>query len=48
LKDTLISERAPILSKLTKVLADPVHGAAIRRDLLDGFSVLPNEIHDVM
>ena len=41
LKDTLNSERPLILSKLTKVLADPLHGAAIRQDLLDGFNVLP-------
>jgi hypothetical protein len=41
LKDTLISERSLVLSKLTKVLADPVHGAAIRQDLLEGFHVLP-------
>lgn len=41
LKDTLASERTSILSKLTNVLADPIHGAAICQDLLDGFSVLP-------
>jgi hypothetical protein len=41
LKDTLISERSLVLSKLTKVLADPVHGAEIRQDLLEGFHVLP-------
>lgn len=41
LKDTLASERAPILSKLSKVLADPTYGTAIRQDLLDGFNVLP-------
>jgi hypothetical protein len=41
LKDTLTSERSLVLSKLTKVLADPVHGAAIRHDLLEGFHVLP-------
>jgi hypothetical protein len=41
LKDTLTSERSSILSKLAKVLADPIHGAAICQDLLDGFNVLP-------
>lgn len=41
LKDTLTSERSSILSKLSNVLADPAHGAAIRQDLLDGFNVLP-------
>ncbi|MDB5795301.1 MAG: hypothetical protein JWR25_1680 [Noviherbaspirillum sp.] len=41
LKDTLTTERAPILSRLSKVVVDPIHGAALRQDLLDGFSVLP-------
>ena len=41
LKDTLVSDHARILSRLTKVLTDPIHGAAIRQDLLDGFKVLP-------
>ena len=41
MKDTLTSERCLILNKLTKVLADPVYGAAIRQDLLDGFNALP-------
>ena len=41
LKDTLISDHASILSKLSNVLADPVYGAAIRQDLLNGFNVLP-------
>jgi len=41
LKDTLSSDRDRILGRLSKVLADPTHGSAIGRDLLDGFSVLP-------
>ncbi len=41
LKDTLTSDHDRILVRLSKVLADPVHGAAVRQDLLDGFSVLP-------
>ena len=41
LKDTLASDRDRILSRLTQVLADPVHGPAICQDLLDGFSMLP-------
>jgi hypothetical protein len=41
LKDTLDSERNTILAKLARVLADPVHGMAIRQDLRDGFSMLP-------
>jgi hypothetical protein len=41
LKDTLITDRQKILSKLTKVLADPVHGDAIQKDLLQSFAMLP-------
>lgn len=41
LKDTLASDRERIMRRLTRVLAEPVHGAAIRADLLDGFGVLP-------
>ena len=41
LKDTLSSDRAAILGKLGKILADPAHGATIRQDLLDGFGMLP-------
>ncbi|WP_041742082.1 DUF6088 family protein [Collimonas fungivorans] len=41
LKDTLTAERSLVLNKLSKVLDDPVHGAAIRRDLREGFSLLP-------
>ena len=41
LKDTLATDRPRVLSKLSKLLADPVHGDAIRKDLLEGFSTLP-------
>lgn len=41
LKDTLTTDRQRILSKLSKLLADPVHGDAIRKDLLEGFNTLP-------
>ena len=41
LKDTLTPDHDRILSRLAKVLADPAHGAAIRKDLLDGFSLMP-------
>ncbi len=41
LKDTLISDRDRIQGRLTQVLADPAHGAAIRQDLIDGFSAMP-------
>jgi len=42
LKDTLVSDRDRILRRLAQVLADPTHGAAIRQDLIDGFSALPS------
>jgi hypothetical protein len=41
LKDTLPSDRQRVLARLAKVLADPVHGAAIRQDLANGFTALP-------
>lgn len=41
LKDTLTSDRNRIQSRLTQLLAEPVYGAAIRQDLMDGFSLLP-------
>jgi len=41
LKDTLISDRDRILSRLGQLLADPTHGSAIRQDLLEGFNTLP-------
>ncbi len=41
LKDTLTSDRSLIQNKLTKVLADPVHGAALRQDLIEGFNMMP-------
>ena len=48
LRDTLPSERSAILSKLTNVLTDPAHGAAIRQDLLDGFNLLPAWMQDLV
>ncbi len=41
LKDTLATDHDRILRRLAQVLADPVHGPAICKDLLDGFGVLP-------
>ena len=41
LKDTLPADRDRILGRLAKIVRDPKHGPAIRRDLQDGFSVLP-------
>ena len=48
LKDTLSTERVPILDKLTHVLADPVHGEPMRQDLLDGFNVLSAWMQDLV
>jgi Family of unknown function (DUF6088) len=48
LKDTLASDRNRVLSRLTQVLSDPVHGAAIGQDLVDGFSVLPAWMQDLL
>lgn len=48
LKDTLASERSLILNKLTKVLTDPVHGTAVRQDLLEGFNILPAWMQSVL
>lgn len=41
LKDTLPTDRQRILARLSKVLTDPQHGEAIRKDLLEGFALLP-------
>ena len=41
LKDTLTSDRQRILDKLGQLMADPIHGDAIREDLLEGFNTLP-------
>ena len=41
LKDTLSTDRQRVLNKLNKMLVDPVHGDAVRKDLLEGFSTLP-------
>jgi hypothetical protein len=41
LKDTLATDHDRILGRLARVLSDPANGAAIRQDLLDGFSIMP-------
>jgi hypothetical protein len=41
LKDTLAFDRERILSRLSRLLADPAHGAAMCQDLKGGFSMLP-------
>lgn len=48
LKDTLATDRQRILGKLGKLLADPVHGDAIRKDLLEGFSTLPTWMQNLV
>ena len=48
LKDTLGTDRARILARLTQVLTDPTHGKAISDDLLLGFSTLPAWMQDLV
>lgn len=48
LKDTLISDRDRILRRLALVFVDPVHGAMIRQDLIDGFSALPGWMQNLV
>jgi len=48
LKDTLGTDRARVLARLTQVLADPTHGKAISDDLLQGFSTLPAWMQDLV
>ena len=48
LKDTLASDRSTVMTRLTKVLADPAHGVAIRQDLIDGFAVLPGWMQGIV
>jgi len=48
LKDTLGTDRARVLARLTQVLADPMHGKAISDDLLEGFSTLPAWMQDLV
>ena len=48
LKDLLVTDRDRILTKLAKVLADPIHGAAIRHDLQEGFKTLPTWMQPIV
>ncbi len=41
LKDTLPSDRARVVARLSSILDDPKHGKAIRDDLRQGISTLP-------
>lgn len=48
LKDTMPTDLDRILRRLAQVLSDPAHGNAIREDLIDGFSVLPAWMQDLL
>ena len=48
LKDTLGTDRARVLARLTQVLADPTHGKVISDDLMQGFSTLPAWMQDLV
>lgn len=48
LKDTLATDRQRVLDKLGALLADPVHGDAIRSDLLEGFGTLPTWVQHLV
>lgn len=48
LKDTLGTDRARVLARLTQVLTDPTYGKAISDDLLQGFSTLPAWMQDLV
>jgi len=41
LKDAVTSDRERIVSKLSRIVSDPIQGQAIQQDLLEGFSTLP-------
>jgi Family of unknown function (DUF6088) len=48
LRDTLGTDRARVIARLTQVLADPTHGKAISDDLLQGFRTLPAWMQDLV
>ena len=48
LKDTLAPDRQRILLRLSKVLNDPVHGPAIRQDLIEGLGALPAWMQNIV
>lgn len=48
LKDLLVTDRDRIQTKLAKVLDDPIHGAAIRQDLQEGFKTLPTWMQPIV
>lgn len=48
LKDTVSTDKGRIIGRLSKVLADPDHGGAIRKDLREGFSAMPAWMQDLV
>ena len=49
LRDTMTgNDNSPWLDRLTKLLQDPVHGAALRNDLADGMTTLPSWMQELL
>jgi hypothetical protein len=48
LKDTIPTDKDRIIGRLSKVLADPDHGDAVRKDLSEGFSAMPAWMQDLV
>ncbi|MEO6748918.1 MAG: hypothetical protein ABI294_04930 [Casimicrobiaceae bacterium] len=44
----MVTDKDRILAKLKKVLADPIHGNAIPKDLRMGFKTLPAWTHPII
>ncbi|MDO5623142.1 MAG: DUF6088 family protein [Pseudomonadota bacterium] len=48
LRDTLATDRPQVLGRLGTLLENPVHGDAVRKDLLEGFGTLPTWMQGVV
>jgi hypothetical protein len=48
IRDMLSGEQATIEARIRTILADPVHGPAIRSDLKEGWSALPAWLQDLL
>jgi hypothetical protein len=49
LRDTMTGDdNSPWLDRLTKLLQDPVNGAALRNDLADGMTTLPSWMQELL
>lgn len=48
LKDTLNTDHDRILSRLAQLVADPTYGPAIYQDLIEGFSMLPGWMQNIV